>query len=381
MNITQSSNNISVYSTIVQPYDHLYDVLITIDQVIRYYGVIVHFIFIIILVFSKKLHSKTLVYLNHATITNSFYCVIVFGYTFGDHPSFQNEKINEILCYASEIIWAFAIYIRMYSILLIAVYRYLAVFKMSLYRKINRSYTNLIIPIFVVWAISIGFPLISKYSFNTTSSYIFCLDGFSDSFLNAILYFVFNYTFMIVIPSCSVFFIYIRIIRKLKSIDDKIKFKNNKKNLNNNENGNGNLTSYFDNSRPNQVSLKQEAENPITIEAIRTNLDIITVESSSQIKATTTISKEDRKYFDLYNFKHLRHANQFILMFSSLISTAFVHGLFSIRTLLPDYFVIFYYWRPVLRIYIIIAISFVPIISLYFHPLRKEFIKKFKKIF
>ena len=375
MNINQSSTtNISSNSTNNQPYDYLYKVLITIDQVIRYYGVIIHLIFIIILIFSKKLHSKTLVYLNHATITNSFYCVIIFSYTFGDHPSFLNEKINEILCYTSEIFWIFAIYIRMYSILLIAVYRYLAVFKMSLYRKINRSYTNLIIPIFVVWAISIGFPLISKYSFNTTSSYIFCLDGFSDSLLNTVLYFVFNYTCMILIPSCFVFYIYIRIIRKLNKIDAKIKFRNCKEQSNSKSNS--------EHSRSNQASSRHETQNSITINTIRTNLNSITVESNSANKSSNTIYKEERKkskHLDSYHIKHLRYANQFILMFFSLIATAFVHAIFSVRTLIPNYFVIFYYWRPVLRIYIIIAISFVPIISMYFHPLRKGFIKSIKK--
>jgi hypothetical protein len=187
---------------------------------------------------------------------------------------------------------------------------------------------------------------------------------------------------MIIIPSGFVFYIYIRILRKLNKIDAKIKFRNCKEQLDKFDNR-SHSKSNSEYSRPHQAHSRQE--NSITINTTRTNLNSITVESNSLNKSSSTINKEKEvkksKHFDLYHLKHLRYANQFILMFISLIATAFVHAIFSIRTLIPNFFVIFYYWRPVLRVYIIIAISFVPMITVYFHPFRKEFIKNIKNKF
>ena len=164
------------------PIDYLFKTLNTIDHASRYYCLFVHVVFFIVLAFSKYFHKRPMLYVNHATIVNCFYCISQTFYIFGDHPALGDETLNEIICSFSEIFWIFCIYIRMYSILLIAVYRYLAVFHLNLYKKLNESFIRLMVPLVLTWMVSIASPLISKYIFNTTHGYTLCLGIFFNKY-------------------------------------------------------------------------------------------------------------------------------------------------------------------------------------------------------
>ena len=223
------SNNSSfnlTNSTINQvPYDYLFQALITLDHISRYYNIVVHLVFIIFLKFSRKLHSRTMFYLNHMNITNSFYGLVLFFYTFGDRPTFPNESLNTILCQITEFFWSFAVYLRMYSLFLIAIYRYIAAFRIHWYKKLNDSILYLSIPVVVVWIVSISFPLIWKYAFSTVPGYRYCLDGYSTHLPNTIGYCIMNYVLMVVIPSGFIFWVYRQIINKLKKVNAKLETK------------------------------------------------------------------------------------------------------------------------------------------------------------
>ena len=325
------STNFSMLNNTInanQQPDHLMIALLTIDHIVKYYGILIHLIFIIILISSKKLKTRNLLYVNHATITNSFYCIMLLIFTYDDHPKLQNEDVNNFLCSIFEISWIFSIYLRMYSILLISLYRYLAVFQINAFKKLNDSLVLLILPLVLIWSISISFPIITKNAFNTKSSYTFCLDGFSSILVNTVLYCVVNYLFMIIIPAITVILIYIKITFKLNKTKSKFR-----------------------------KSFKYENSSVNTIATIENN--------KNQASSRTS------------NTKQKRFANQFILMCSSLIASSFVHAIFSLRTLI-NYFVVFYYWRPVLRAYIIVVISMIPIITLYYHPNRSKLFRRIK---
>jgi hypothetical protein len=175
----------------------------------------IHFAYYFLILVSPKLKTKGYLYVNHATITSFFYIGMQFAYlNLGNTPSFADQYLNFILCRASELIWPFASYIRTYSVLLIAVYRYIAVFKIHLFKKINASKMLLIGPIVIVWTLSIGFPFLLKYSLQTSSSSTFCLDGYSPIFANTVIYFVLTNLAGTVVPSVAIITIYIMIIRK-----------------------------------------------------------------------------------------------------------------------------------------------------------------------
>jgi len=370
-NLTNSSTFTNKTQTPV-PIDYLFQTLNIIDHTSRYYCLFVHIVFFIILSFSKYFQKRTMLYVNHATIVNCFYCISQIFYIFGDHPTLPDQNLDEIICSFSEIFWSFATYIRMYSILLISLYRYLAVFHLNWYKKLNESFIRLSIPIIVTWTISIASPLISKYIFNTTHGYTLCLDGYSTSIPNTIGYCIYNYSMMIIIPSFFVFIIYIAIIRKLKKLNNKI--------------GNEN-TNTMDTHSNNQTSIRHEHNHRHSITnntAFSVHIDHINTLHLNNNSVKGIIKKDDKsnvKKDDRSIKKQACFANQFILMCLVLIACGIVQAVFSSRALIPNFFTVLYYWRPALKAYLMLAISFVPFISLYYHPDRSRLIYKIKKFF
>lgn len=313
--------------------DYFFEILIRIDHVFRYASVLVHLFYIVLLIGIKEFQKKSLVFVNHACIVNIFYCLNTFFFMFGDKPSFGNEKINELLCLFFEIAWVFSSYIRSYSILLIAIHRYIAAYNMVLYAKINSSNILIASAISIIWFISITFPLISKNFFETTRSSFMCLDGYSPKFTNTIMYFTFNYFFMIIGPTFAVVGIYISIIRRLKRVGYNVK-----------------QHSIIDRIFISDYELNQNEKN----------------------FQTKTVS-------EIKNYKkQKRFANQFALMCLSVIATSIILSIFTLRNIIPRFLIIFHYWRPIFRVYILSAISILPLIAIFYHPNKSAMLEKFK---
>lgn len=347
-------NNINptLNASTINNVDYVFISLITLDQIFRYYGLIIHGIYLTVLIFSSNLRAKTLLYVNHATVVNASYILVMFGFMFGDHPTFNDKNLNNILCSISEFVWIFSQYIRSYSLLSIAIYRYLAVFKVAIYKKMNDSNFLLISPLLASWIFSIAMPEITKYALQTTYSYTFCLDGYSEIFINSILYFVINFLFVVCIPTVFVIAIYIIIIRRLNTINLRVKI-NNRSGISRMELSKGSSLDHHVNCHPDPIS---------------------TINHPS-------IYAKNSKSDHLSSRKQKRFANQFIYMCVSIVASDLVLAIFSLRSLIPNFFNIFYYVRPVLRILIVFSISLVPIVSLYYNPCRKKFIRDMKKRF
>lgn len=304
-------------------YDHLFAALMTLDIMVRYYSVIIHLVYVLIFIASKQLHRKTYLYTIHATIVNCFYSLMIFFYLFGDHPNTGNTSLDDIFCSLSEIVWPFSSYIRVNSILLIALYRFIAVFKISFYKKINDSFFILVSPVIFIWAISFIIPISLKYSLQTKGSFVFCLDGYTTVVTNSALYFIFNSIFLIIIPTFVVIRIYLIIHFKLKSLSSRV-------------------GPQYESSAGERTSNNEQ---------------------TSQMNSQVSVIK-------LESIKQHRFANQFILMCASVVFSNMVLLIFGLRGIIYNFFVVFYYWRPVLRVFINGAISIVPVISLWYHPSR-----------
>lgn len=218
-------NNLTKYEEL----DHLKNILHTFDIVVRFISLVLHIIFILVFIVSKSYRISSLLFINNANIVSFLYTGLMCSYSFSRYPAFQNENLNKILCSISEILWASMKYLRVYSILLIAVYRYIAVFKMKLFKKINKSVKLIISPILVLWIATLVVPVAIKYMLNTKNYYLYCLDGYSDVFLNRFLYFLLNLILSIITPSILILFIYIFIIKRLNSLGLKRRKFNNHK--------------------------------------------------------------------------------------------------------------------------------------------------------
>lgn len=68
------------------------------------------------------------------------------------------------------------------------------------------------------WLFSIVMAFTLKYIFNTSHSIYFCYEGYSEYWLNSVLFFIFLIAFSCLIPSILVILLYKRIIDKLKEL-------------------------------------------------------------------------------------------------------------------------------------------------------------------
>lgn len=312
----------STASSSTSPFDYVFQV----EQVFRRTGLVVYIMFMIILIFSKQMHTRSYLYINHCAIVSSVFCILQFAYLSGNYPSFENKELNAALCSISEIAWIFSHYIRSYSILLIAIQRYIAVFKMNLFRKLNSSLIYLSCPLIIIWIISIIMPVITKFAFRTSPSSIMCLDGYSLNYNDVIGYVVVNNIAMNLIPTVLTLVIYILIIHKLTTFDRKVE--------------NTPINSLKDIGHRNSFSS--------------------TGNYSKNIEEMRSTSKKNRRF-----------AHQFLLMCFTVIASVFANVIFSLRTVIVNFNIIFYYWRPILRSYLVFVISLIPIITVFYHPSRR----------
>lgn len=202
-------------TTVTAPFDSLFNGLTQTNFVFIYTCLAIHLAFFILMVIMPDLRKRTLIFINHAVFTSLFYpcCMLSLQYVPVTYPQ---------MCWFFEIFWPFSVYIRMYSVMLIAVHRYLGVFKIDLFKKMNSSYWYLSIPIVFAWLISVTFTLATKYIFKTTYSPTFCLDGIAATYVDSLLYNIFYVVLAMVFPALIIVLIYMLIFGKLKTVSNNL---------------------------------------------------------------------------------------------------------------------------------------------------------------
>ena len=331
------------------PIDYVNIVLNNINIVVAIITLVLHLVYFIIIIFSEELKKRTYLYANHAILASIFYPILLTIYLFISYPNTADPNINRILCTLTEIGWVFSRYIRMYSILLIALYRYLAVFYIKWYKKINDSNVLLISPLIIVWIISIFCPIVSKLIFQTDVSPSMCLDGSSQSFGLTLGYFFFNYTIMIFVPAVSILVIYVRITRKLNS-----------------------MSSIFNKpAAANALQNKTYSDQTENQSPGKTQTTSTRVEIAQNANAGNLANKSEKK-------KEKRFANQFLILCTFMIFTFLGLSIFQLRNIIPGFFTVWINWRIAIRIWVGINIAASPLTSMYFHPSRSKFIKGLK---
>lgn len=310
-----SPNRTSNLTTTVPPpspaVDQVYEALLLTSQVFTYYCVAVHVIYILLALAFRELHKATLIFIHHAAIVSIFYLAGMLIFQFVNPAAFADQRQVVILCSFFEYYWPLSIYMRMFSILLIALHRYLGVFKPDLFKKLNQLVWPLVLLVLAAWACALILTVIGKYSFSATYSLTFCLDGFSPVWLNNLLYAIFYVTLSMFVPGTVIVIIYVMINRRLKSVARKV--------------------------------------NANKIDG-----------TNSQQPSTSNRSINQRR--------ERRYANQFILLCLCVVLNISGISIYSVRALVPNYFSVFFYVRPVVRIWILVMASLVPILSVAFNP-------------
>lgn len=334
--------------------DRLYTTLMLINRAAAYYCVFAHVLFILLVCLLPELRKRTLLFINHAVVTSLFYPLAMFTLQQVNIPNLDDRTLAHRLCSLFEIFWPFGIYIRMYSIVLIAVHRYTAVFHIELFKRINDSRVCLAVSILAAWSLSILLPLTGKHLFNTTYSHVFCLDGYSSNRLNSLFYSLFFVIFSLVLPAISIVTIYASINARLRRIGNRLCGENMRL-RNNNINNNKSLSSSTTNSL--------------------TTSTMLTTTTTKRPKVIVTTKRSVLFLKPAVRASEIRFANQYVLMCLIVILTICFISVFSLKGVLPDFFRIFFYWRPVIRTCILLLASMIPTLSFYFSPAKKKLVK------
>lgn len=190
-----------------------------IDFVSRSYSCLIHILYFLYVALKKnsELRLRSCLFLHNINLVTLLIAILYVIYIPVRSPSFADPILNDILCNITEYLWSLLKYCRVFSLLLLAVYRYIACMNVQLYKRINSRLRNLYAQIIGCWLISLLIPLIFKFSLGTTYSPYYCLDGYAPNRLDmTIIYYVFNTILSSFLPTIVIIILYIKIFKKLK---------------------------------------------------------------------------------------------------------------------------------------------------------------------
>jgi hypothetical protein len=164
-----------------------------------------------------ELRSRSYLYLHNVNIATFLVSIIYMVYIPYSQPSFSDKYTNRVLCLLTELAWSCLKYARVYSLLLLALYRFIGCFYVRLYKKINSRLVFIIGSILLCWLVSIGIPTIFKFALSTSYSLYFCVDGYAPRRLDdSVNYYIINTCLSAVLSTLVIVALYVMIYRKLR---------------------------------------------------------------------------------------------------------------------------------------------------------------------
>ena len=152
----------------------LTSILNGVDIISRVVAFIAHTLYFCMVIFVKEMHKKGLLYLHQANLVNYIYILMFMFYIASEAPTFENLNLNAFLCTSSEIVWGLLKYLQAYSVLILSVYRAIACYYPILFKKINKSYLSISLPMVFIWCLAILLFVISKFAFGIFLFNFFC---------------------------------------------------------------------------------------------------------------------------------------------------------------------------------------------------------------
>lgn len=328
------------------------------DYFVRICAFFIHIAYLLFLVYFKEFQVRSMAFLHHVNIISLLYCIHYLFYIGNQTASFSNYTVNTVLCYISEIFWINLKFLRLYSLLLLAAYRYMSVFKITAYRNLTNNAYLMSSAIGLVWLFSIIMSFSLKYIFKTSNSSYFCYEGYSEYWLNSVLFFVFLIIFSYVVPTVIVIIMYKKIIDKLKLVRKNLSIASKESN---NELG---------------VIKKQNKIHPEVLSNVFT-VESLTSFSVPEIVVTDVDKKQNKSILKIKknkNPKEKRFAQQIILINLLTCIGSVFSVLSSVQVTLSTnpYFNflngILENVSPLFRITFLIIQSTIPIISIIYSP-------------
>lgn len=222
MNVSNSSENVSVVN--------VYDMAFTtyylanyFDWIFRIVSLLIHIFYFVIVLFKKQLQTRAYILMHHVNFVSLVYILHYVAFLNSrTAASGQDLDLEVALCTLSEIVWSLLSYMRTYSILLLALYRYSAVCLIKAYRLINANLMYIYWSIFGSWLGSALLTILFKFSLNTTHSAFFCTPGYSESLTIIIINQILVNVISNILPVILVVVIYAKILKTLKQSKKKL---------------------------------------------------------------------------------------------------------------------------------------------------------------
>ena len=340
-NGTNSSQSMSI--------DLFTQIMNHVDQVNRIVSALLFIIYFLLVICLKELRTLNLLYVHHANFVGFLFVLMYLVYFNAMLPNTGNAQLNDALCQLTEYIWGILKYLRAYSILLIALYRLAAVKYVNLFKLVNKSYFNILVPIAVEWLFSVVHFLAIKFAFGTTYGNSFCIDGYSTSFESTLGYLIVSSTICILVPFVIITIIYLVVRSTLLNSAAKMR---------NRSMSEQKMSEVSTSDKPKAFSLPNLSFRNVSFKSNEP-----TASSSNGRRRSSTAAKKKSE---------LRKNRQFSLQLISLnicyaicFSMSFI---LSFRYVISDFNQKFLYVRQILRILNVLFQAMIPVLSIMFNP-------------
>ena len=360
-NITDLSNNTALNITV-----DVITFLNYMDYCVRVISLLVHIFYFLFIFKIKEFQSRQMIYLHNVNLVGLIYSIQYAAFITNQTASLGDPWLNDLICLMVSMIWMILKYARMYSLLLLAAFRYTSVYKIKFHREFTRSLFKMIMSIVFTWVFSLVISLILKYSFNTSYSVFYCFEGYSNDPDITKAFLGVNIILSIGVPMLLIIYLYIRILQKIKELSANLK-----------KGGKGtngccmNLRDCFKNVQPNKIKT-----------VITEGVSAVLSTAVTGLKSVTTTNAPSNNSNTVKNFtqnnknKQIDFATQLIVI-NGLNIVGSIFSIFTgvdIETLTVDYYVIdadFDITRPLFRIIFLGIQTSIPILSIFLSPWKK----------
>lgn len=310
------------------------------DYSFRVVFLVIHAIYFVIVAIFPSLQKMSLIHVHHTNLIGLLngihYCIWISW----NQPNTGNPAVDSFLCTFAETFWALSKFARCFSILVLAVYRVIAVYRVHLFKRIADSKVISFITMSLVWIVSAVIFIVSKFVAGTVPGLIYCYDGYSPSMEVSIIYYVITSVLGYLMPVSLIIVAYVFIQIKLNSVGSKL------------HKGNGKTSSKVAPSVASNTQITSTSENSIGT-------------STSVINQTMSQSLRNRE-------RSL--ARQFIIINCFEIGSCIFFVFLSSSNVILIFNTKYYFVRQVSRILNLICQTAIPIVSLIYMPLFKKFL-------
>ncbi|CAF0862473.1 unnamed protein product [Brachionus calyciflorus] len=329
--------------------------LFYLDTSQRIFSFLTHLMYFIFLIKFKKLRYKSYIFINHFILANFLYCLIYILFIKSEKPSFAKQSLSHFVCLIASFFWSVFKFLRYYSILLVSIHRFIAVYYINLFKRINKSNVFISFSIILIWIIASVIAFICKFIFENTYGTNNCFDGHSKTFKQSLNYYMVTVTFGMALPTLSVIIIYILIYRRLRYMSRRLTGKKIR------------LCKKFRNEESTSNNGFVNKENPSSVVYTNKNLEVV-LKSETQVTGSFNQTNGSNRTFRSCKRTQTKFANQFLAINFCLIISFVALSLASMRNVINGFNnnTGYYYLIQIFRIINIFTTSLIPLITLFY---------------